>query len=223
MAGVTPGGRHHRRSRGQHPYPTDPQPTGPQRLPYQSPPRQNPQQGPQQPYGTNLHPNVAYMPVRAPVHRSPLQDTHLATPRNVGGQNVRPLRQPKPKVSRPVVIAAVAAGVAVGFVGGQILDGPDEQPAIAAVQTKTEARTVAAPASPTPAQVKLRDFTGLGAGEAMAWLTNRGWEIDDIAFSGDILDEADFWPLDWKVTAQNFPAGHSVKVGTKIVLTCTKI
>ncbi|MFC4061991.1 PASTA domain-containing protein [Planomonospora corallina] len=75
-----------------------------------------------------------------------------------------------------------------------------------------------------PAQVKLPDFTGQNAAVAQEWLVDHGWdEYEEIKLgSQDEYDTFVILPENWTVTKQSHRAGTKVKVGTTIVLTCTK-
>ncbi|RJL35756.1 PASTA domain-containing protein [Bailinhaonella thermotolerans] len=75
-----------------------------------------------------------------------------------------------------------------------------------------------------PKTVKLPDFAGQNAAVAQDWLVDRGWDrAEDIEFgSSDTLDTFVVLPQNWWVTDQSHKPGSTVKVGTKIVLTCSK-
>ncbi|NRQ33341.1 PASTA domain-containing protein [Nonomuraea sp. NN258] len=140
-----------------------------------------------------------------------------------------------------VSLIAVAA-LGAGCMGGAAIGSGSGSGSDAAAPQVTVTKTVRAKAAqpggadlPEPQQnepqqneqaktVTLPDFRGQNAAVAKQWLVERGWdEFEDIKLgSQDTYDTLVLLPENWSVTKQSHRAGSKVKVGTVIVLTCTK-
>lgn len=128
--------------------------------------------------------------------------------------------------------AGCLGGVAVGSAGGSSsstassTSTADPQPASTAkaAQAKPEDTRLPEPAQTKPKYVKLPDFRGQNAAIAKQWLVDQGWdEFANIKLgSQDPYDTMVLLPENWTVTKQSHRPGSKVKVGTTIVLTCTK-
>ncbi|WP_084962953.1 PASTA domain-containing protein [Thermoactinospora rubra] len=122
--------------------------------------------------------------------------------------------------------AGCLGGVAVGSAGGSSTSTAEPQPASTtkAAQAKPEDTRLPEPAQTKSKYVKLPDFRGQNAAIAKQWLVDQGWdEFADIKLgSQDPYDTMVLLPENWTVTKQSHRPGSKVKVGTTIVLTCTK-
>ncbi|GAA1513765.1 hypothetical protein GCM10009677_53640 [Sphaerisporangium rubeum] len=133
-----------------------------------------------------------------------------------------------------IAVLALGAGCLGGIALGAAGSAPSATaPLVAATATKSRAEVkqprpddtqLPDPAEPKPRYVKLPDFTGQNAAVAKEWFADRGWdEWDDIKLgSQDRYDTFVVLPENWTVTKQSHRPGTRVKVGTTIVLTCTK-
>ncbi|MEU4323887.1 PASTA domain-containing protein [Nonomuraea dietziae] len=125
--------------------------------------------------------------------------------------------------------AGCFGGMVVGGAGSSSSSASADTPAPApkAAETKVaEPEDTSLPAVDLdkPHYVKLPDFKGQNAAVAQQWLVDQGWdEFKNIELgSQDPYDTFVILPENWTVTKQSHKAGSRVKVGTTIVLTCTK-
>ncbi|MGW4410454.1 PASTA domain-containing protein [Nonomuraea sp. NPDC004702] len=132
--------------------------------------------------------------------------------------------------SGPAVALIAVLALGAGCVGGVAVGSVGNTPTPTTSPTKTAAAEALQDTSLPPAEdekgrlVKLPDFKGQNAAIARQWLVDRGWnEFSDIKLgSRDQYDTMVLLPENWTVTKQSHKAGTKVKVGTTIVLTCTK-
>jgi hypothetical protein len=122
--------------------------------------------------------------------------------------------------------AGCLGGVAVSSVGSTSGSaGVPSQSTIASATQAEPENTALPPVKKDKAHyVKLPDFKGQNAAIARQWLVDQGWnEFTDIKLgSQDPYQTIVILPENWTVTKQSHKAGSKVKVGTTIVLTCTK-
>ncbi|MCK2214061.1 PASTA domain-containing protein [Actinomadura sp. ATCC 31491] len=132
--------------------------------------------------------------------------------------------------SGPAVALIAVLALGAGCVGGVAVGSVGNTPTTTTSPTKTAAAEALQDTSLPPAEeekgrlVKLPDFKGQNAAIARQWLVDRGWnEFSDIKLgSQDQYDTMVLLPENWTVTKQSHKAGTKVKIGTTIVLTCTK-
>jgi hypothetical protein len=157
---------------------------------------------------------------------------------------MHPYQQPQPPrrqgFSGLVVSFIAVLALGAGCLGGVAIGVAGQSPTAddtTSATTKAEPQAKAAPTAPQPVDtelpepqasratyVKLPDFTGQNAAVAKQWLVDQGWdEFRSIKLgSQDPYDTIVLLPENWTVTKQSHRAGRKVKVGTVIVLTCTK-
>lgn len=132
--------------------------------------------------------------------------------------------------SGPAVALIAVLALGAGCVGGVAVGSVGNMPTTTTSPTESAAAEALQDASLPPAEkeksrlVKLPDFKGQNAAIARQWLVDRGWnEFSDIKLgSQDRYETMVLLPENWTVTKQSHKAGSKVKVGTTIVLTCTK-
>ncbi|NRQ30625.1 PASTA domain-containing protein [Nonomuraea sp. NN258] len=132
--------------------------------------------------------------------------------------------------SGPAVALIAVLALGAGCVGGVAVGSVGNTPTTTASPTETAPTEALQATSLPPAKekkgrlVKLPDFKGQNAAITRQWLVDRGWnEFSDIKLgSQDQYDTMVLLPENWTVTKQFHGVGTKVKVGTTIVLTCTK-
>ncbi|GIH77857.1 PASTA domain-containing protein [Planobispora longispora] len=130
------------------------------------------------------------------------------------------------------LIAILALGA--GCLGGVAVSGtsstsdtmaaPDRTAGTKAARAVPEDTGLPEAAQDEPEYVKLPDFKGQNAAVAKQWLVDQGWdEFKNIKLgSQDPYDTIVILPENWTVTKQSHRPGSKVKIGSTIVLTCTK-
>ncbi|MBG0814230.1 PASTA domain-containing protein [Planomonospora sp. ID82291] len=121
--------------------------------------------------------------------------------------------------------AGCLGGVAVGSAGGTTdTAAPSRTVGAKAAQAAPEDTGLPEAGPDKPEYIKLPDFKGQNAAVAKQWLVDQGWnEFKNIKLgSQDSFDTMVLLPENWTVTKQSHRPGSKVKIGSTIVLTCTK-
>ncbi|ETK36564.1 hypothetical protein MPTA5024_07785 [Microbispora sp. ATCC PTA-5024] len=126
-----------------------------------------------------------------------------------------------------IAVLALGAGCLGGVAVGSAASSNTAKPSSAGtgtVRAQPEDTRLHKPEKAKPKYVKLPDFKGQNAAVAKQWLVDQGWdEFTNIKLgSQDPNDTIVLLPENWTVTKQSHRPGRRIKVGSMIVLTCTK-